>query len=83
MGDLQPADECECTYILTTVANLSKLALKVVDVGLEAITMPYLNREELIVVLLGLPVRGILSEKHFGYLLEVVKGIGRQRVEPI
>jgi len=62
MGDLQPADECECTNILTTVANLSKSALEVVDVGLKTITMPYLNGEELIVVLLGLPVRGVYIE---------------------
>jgi len=41
--NLQFADECECGYIFIAVENLDKLALKVADIGLEAITLPYLN----------------------------------------
>jgi len=51
--DLQPADECECRDILTAVRNLGKLALGVDDEGLEAITLPHLNKEEMVVVLLA------------------------------
>ena len=76
-------DECEYRDIFTTVGNLDKLALKVIDVGLEAIILPYFNREEGMVVLLGFPTRDILSEKCFSYLLKVVEGMGWQRVEPI
>jgi len=81
--DLQSAGECECKDILTAVGNLGKLALEVADVGFEAITLPHLNEEKVMVVLLGLSLRGVLSEKYFGYLLEVVEGTSQQRVEPI
>ena len=80
---MQPANECVCTDILSAIGNLDKLALEVTDVGLESITLPHLNEEEMMVILLGLPTRGVLSEKCFGYLLEVVERMKRQRVEPI
>ena len=35
------------------------------------------------IVLLGLLMKGVLSDKHFGYLLEVAERAGRQRVKPI
>ena len=47
--------------------------MKVTDVGLEAITLPHFDGEKMVVVLLGLPARGILSEEHFNYLLEIVE----------
>ena len=49
------------------------MALKVVNVRLEAITIPHLNREEVMVVLFVIPARGILSEERFDYLLEDVE----------
>jgi len=57
--------------------------LKVTNVGLEAIVLPHFDGEKVVSVLLGLPVRGILTEKCFGYLFEVVERMGRKRVEPI
>jgi len=56
--DLQPADECECRYILIADGNLGKLALEVVDVGLEDVTLPYLDGNEVIVVLLSFSALG-------------------------
>jgi len=54
--NLQPVDERECQYIFTTVGNLVELVLKVVDVGLKAIILPYFDIEKVVVViLLGLP----------------------------
>ena len=56
MRDLQSIDERECQYIFTTVGNLVELVLKVVDVGLKAVTLPYFDIEKVVVViLLGLP----------------------------
>jgi len=81
--DLQPADKCECKDILTAIENLGKQVLEVPDVGFEAINLPHLNREKVIVVLLDLLTKSILNEEHFSYLHEVVKGIERQRVQPI
>ena len=49
--------------ILITVGNFGKLALKVADVRLETVTLPHLDGEEVIVVLLGLPTRSVLSEE--------------------
>ena len=46
--DLQSADERECRYIFTAVGNLGKLALKVVNVGLEAVTLPHLDGGEVV-----------------------------------
>jgi len=71
--NLQPADECECRYILTAVENFGQLALEVTDIGLEVVILPYFDREKVVVVLLGLLTRGILSEECIGYLLEVVE----------
>ena len=59
--DLQSVDESECKYIFTTVENIGKLALKVVDVGFEVVTLSYFDREEVVVVLLGLLMGGVLS----------------------
>ena len=73
--NLQVTDEHECRNVLTAVGDFDELALKEADVGLEDITLPHLNGEEMMDIFLGLLVRGILSEKHLGYLLE----IGRER----
>jgi len=58
--DLQPVDECTCRDILTTVEDLSQLALEEVDVRFEAITLSHLGGEEVMIVLLDLPARGVL-----------------------
>ena len=80
---MQPVDECECKDILTVVGNFVQLALKIADVGLESITLPHLYGEDVMVVLLCLPMRGVLSEECLCYFLEVVERTRRQRVEPI
>jgi len=76
--DLQPTNECKCRYIFTIVGNRGKLDLEVTNIKLEAITLPCLNGEEVMVVLLGLPARNVLSEEHFGCLLKVMKEWGEE-----
>ena len=49
MRDLQSAYECEYRDILIVVGDFGELALEVVDVGLEAVTLPYVDREEVMV----------------------------------
>ena len=58
---------------IITVRNLSELTLKEVDVQLEAVNLPHLDGEEVMVVLLGLPAGEVLSEKRFDDLLEAVR----------
>ena len=83
MRNLQSAEERECRYIFTVVENFGQLALKVTDVRLEVITLPHFDEEEMVVIFLGLPVGGVLSEERLGYLFESVQRMRRQRVEPI
>jgi len=73
LRDLQSADERESRYIFTAVEYFDKLVLEVADVRLEAVTLPYLDREEVVVVLLSLPARSILSDERLGYLLEILE----------
>jgi len=80
---LQPADECEYRDILTTVENFDQLALRVADIGFEVVNLSHFDSENVVVVLLDLPARGILGDERFGYLFEVVKRMWRQGVEPI
>ena len=63
--------------ILTAVRDLSELDLKEVDVSFEAVTLPHLDGEKVTVVLLDFPTRGVLTEKRFSYLLEVIEIDGR------
>ena len=69
------------TYLLP--GKFGQLALKVTDVGLEAIALSYFDGEKMAVVLLGLPVSGVLSEERFDYLIEVVERMWQKRIEPI
>jgi len=46
----------------------------------EAVALPHLDREEIMVVPLVLPTRGLLSKECFSYLLKVVDGEGWQRI---
>ena len=73
MRHLQPVDERECRYVFTTVGDLGELALEEVDVRLEVVALSHLNIKKVVAILLGFSARGILSEKYFGYLLEVVE----------
>ena len=43
---------------------------------LEAATLPHLDGEEVIVILIGLLARDVLSEERFGYLFKVVERAG-------
>ena len=83
MRDLQSVDERECRDVLTAFGDLCQLALKVVDVKFEIITMPHFDGEKMMVVPLNLPTRCISGEEHFRHLLEVVERMWRQRVELI
>ena len=73
MRNLQPADECESRDNFVTVRDLGELALEEADVRLEIVTLPHLDGEEVMIVLLDLLLRDKLSEEHFGYLLEVAQ----------
>ena len=42
-------------------------------VGLEAVILLHFDGEKVVVVFLGLPATVVLSEKRFGYLIEVVE----------
>ena len=55
--NLQPVDERESRDIVIAVRDLDELALEEEDVRLEHVTLPHLDGEEVIVVLLGLLVR--------------------------
>ena len=74
---MQPADECECGDILTAVGDFGQLVLEVTDVRLDVFTLPHFNAKEVIIVLVSHLARCVLSEKRFGYLLEVVKRMWR------
>ena len=65
MTNLQLADECECRDVLTTVGDLDQLALEVADVRFEAITLPHLDGEEVMIVFLGLLAGCVLGEECF------------------
>ena len=77
MKNLQPADDCEFKDIFTAVEKLSKLSMKVLIIGLEIVTLPHLDGEEVMIILLGIPMRGVLSEEYLSNLLEIVEQMRR------
>jgi len=79
--DLQSADECECRDVLT--GDLGELALEVADARFEAVALPHLNGEKVVVVLLSFSARCVLREERFGHLLEVMERMWRKEVEPM
>jgi len=81
--NLQPTNERECRDVLTVVGDFGELVLEESDVWFKIVALPHLDGEEMMVVLLGHLARDVLSEKHFGYLLEVAERAKRQRVKPI
>ena len=64
----QPADECECGYLLTTVRDFVQLTLEEVDVGLEAVSGSHLDGKEVMAISLGFLARGVLCEEDFSDL---------------
>ena len=46
----QPADECECRYVLIAIGDVGQLALKVTDVIFEAITLSHYDGKKTVVV---------------------------------
>jgi len=71
--NLQPANERECRDVLTAVKDFDEFALEETDVRIKVVTLPHLNGKEVMVVLLDPLARDVLSEEHFGDLLEVVE----------
>jgi len=59
---LQPADECECRDIFTAIWDLGQLALEVADVRFEAVALPHLDGEKMMVVPLSFLMRCVLGE---------------------
>ena len=74
---MQSADECECRDILTAIRDFGQLALEVSNLGLEAVTLPHLNNEKMLIVLLGFPASCVLGEECSCHLFEVVKRMMR------
>ena len=75
MRNLQFIDECEFRDIFTATGNLGELVLEVADVRLEAVSLSHFDGEEVVVILLGFSMRGILGEERLGYLFEIVEGM--------
>ena len=80
---LQFAVERECRDIFTVVENLGEVVLKVADVRLDAVALSYFDSEVVVIILLGLPARGVLGEERLSYLLEIVGQTRRQGIKPI
>ena len=59
------------------------MALKEVDVRVEAVSLPHLNGEQVMVILLGLLTRAVLGDECLSNFHEVVERVWRQGVEPI
>ena len=53
MRHLQSIDERECRYIFTTDGNHDEQILEVADIRLEAVALPHVDGEEVVVILLG------------------------------
>jgi len=49
--------------------------MKVTDVGFEAVTQPYLDSDNVVIVPLSLPLRYVIGKERFRYLLEVAERI--------
>ena len=82
MRSLQPVSDCECKDVLTAVRDLGQLALKVADVGFEAVALPHHDGEKTVIVPLSLSARCVLSEKLFGHFFKVVKVGNRTNLRP-
>ena len=72
ISDLQLVNKGECEYLLTTVRDFRQLTLEEVDVGFEAISESHIDGEKVMGATLGFLARGILCEKDFSNLLEIM-----------
>jgi len=75
--NLQPTDECECRDIFTAVEKLGKLSLKALFIRLEVVTLPLLNEEEVVIILLGIRMGGVLGEEYLSNLRKIVEQMQR------
>ena len=66
--DLQPTDECEYRYLLTTIEDHSELALEEINVGFEVVSLPHLDGEEVVTTHFGFLANGVLCEEGLGDL---------------
>ena len=73
MRNSQPIDECEGNNFLPTVRDFEELILEEIEVRLEAISLPYSDREEMVAVPLRLLAGGVLDEEYFSHLREVAE----------
>jgi len=73
VSNLQPTDECERRDLFTAIRDFDMWDLKEVDVELEDVSLPYLDGEEVMAILLVLLARGILGEECLGHLHEIVR----------
>ena len=83
VSDLQSTDECERRDFFIIIRDFAKLGLKEVDVGFGTVSLPHLDGDKVMAILLGLLARGVLSKKYFGYLRKLVEEVWQQRVELI
>jgi len=83
VGDLQPANECECRDILTIVMYFGQLILEEANVHLETDGWSHMDGEEVVLLLLELPSEGVLGEEQLGKTLEIMDRAWRKRVKPI
>jgi len=68
---------------LTTVGDHGELVLKEDDVGLEAVSRPHPDREEVVTTPLGLLASGILCDEGLNNLQELMERARWRGVEPL
>jgi len=83
VGDLQPTDEYSDNHIIIAVIHQGHLALEITDVMFEALLGLYLDREEVIVVLLRLHPGSILVIECLPHLFETSEYVPRERVKTV
>ena len=70
---MQSTDERKCRYLLITIGVLGKLVLEEIDVGVEAISRPHPEGEEMVTTSFGFLTSGVLCEEGLSNLREVVE----------
>jgi len=81
--DLQPTDECNGSHVVIAIIHQGYMALETIDVMFEALSSLHLDHEEVIDVLLELPLGGILVIEGLLYLFETLERVPQEIVEPI
>ena len=59
---MQPVNECGCGDIIATVINQGHLNMKIADAMFECLSLPHLERKEMVVLLEFLSI-GVLVEE--------------------